>query len=420
VCDWQSKTDISYRCGVPSLPGSNLCILHSPDAGKDVEEFRRQLYKQLDEEGTIEARNERFRFDGYVFPREVVCQDDRDVDHPLVLPKQLEKRVSFTQATFKLDADFEGATFEGAADFRGATFMGNAFFGEAVFKRSAFFEGATFEEDTDFREATFKGYAFFEGATFEGHAFFWEATFEEDTDFRGATFKGFAFFGEATFERSAFFERATFQGDAGFGEATFGGYANFEFSDARNLYLGEQCPRVNALFGNKLGLRRMSREAGPSFWAFVRRTFETIGERERADAAYYLEKVWGRWAAMRGDRRDRIEGWLSYPVDLLLRWSIAYGTSFQRTVMSWLAVVLGFGTVYAVFPHVLGRQPDCIWTLFNWAAAIFASGSCFAKLSLAAREVIPAVGKALLLSESIIGSVLVALTVAVITRKVMR
>ena len=452
MCDWKAETGDPCRCRVPALPGSSLCIFHSPDEGKDVEEFRRRLYEQLDEVGSKELRNMRFDFTGYVFPVRVVCQDDRDAGENLVLPLQLES-ITLHEATFGGGADFDEAMFKGSTNFceatsKGpvgfgrATFEGHAYFGKATFKGLADFGWATFRRIAGFMDATFEGDALFAAATFEGIALFMEATFkgsasfgwarfEGGADFGVATFEGIAFFMDATFKEStnfswatfqvyADFNRATFKGFASFGRVTFEGHADFELAEARNVSLGKRLPRINALFGNELGLRRMSREAGPSFWSFARRAFEKQGERERADAAYYLERVWRRWAAIRGDRRDRIEGWFSYPVDLLLRWSIAYGTSFQRTIMSWLVVIFGFGVVYAGFPHVLGRQPDCIWTLSNWASGIFASGSCFAKLSLASQGSITAVGKALLLCESIIGSILVALTVAVITRKVMR
>ena len=536
MCDWEPRTflfDYQARCRVPALPGTSLCIFHSPhspDDAKDVEEFRRQLYQQLDETGSRETRNSRLWFAGYVFPRRVVCQDDRDGGRALVLPRELEERVAFEEegflrdgggalvlpreleegvtfkeaeflrcadfldakfqgnadfeeATFWEDAVFEGATIGGAALFQGATFGVYALFEKSTFGDLAFFERAQFKSRADFGRATLKGWAVFEGAAFQKQALFYgakfvggvdfggetfgEAKFVGDVDFGGATFEKDANFGKATFdgdtsflgaafttvgrfagttfekdadftgvtfEKDADFRGVMFEKDADFEEATFGGNVDFGMTTFKNGAYFKHCearrigfdigygfglsrPTIHPLMPCRTGLRGMSKRAGPSFWEFVRRTCENGGLRERADAAYYFEKVWYRYAAV---LCMGVSGCIGYPLDLLLRWSIGYGTSFSRTLTSWLIVILGFGAGYAGFPSVLGRRPDCIWTLSNWASGIFASGSCFAKLALASHEAIPAAGKALLLSESIVGSVLVALTVAVIARKVMR
>ena len=226
-----------------------------------------------------------------------------------------------------------------------------------------------------------------------------ESTIEGDADFSGATFKGGAFFGDATIE----------------------GDATFEGAEASFIYLGDGRPTILWWERNREGVTLRDWSTGVSFWRFARRTFAKIDERERADAAYYFEKLWQRRSRLAASGRERLMAIAGYPFEVLfLRLPIAYGTSLVRPLMSWFVSIVLFGGLYAGFPSLIGRTAKSIWTLSNWVISMHFSVTTFTTLGLGDIHPGRLLGKALASIEAVVGGVLMALTVVVISRKLMR
>ncbi|WP_128478725.1 pentapeptide repeat-containing protein [Halorussus pelagicus] len=140
---------------------------------------------------------------------------------------------SFRQATFKY-VTFENAGFHAESDFEHVEFEGDAQFGDVVFDRMADFDEARFHDDACFKDARFKQLAEFRGVEFNGGSrttnddvTFEAATFEDEADFKLARFR-FADFKDATFQGAFNLDRAQFDARADCHRIEVGGTAIFE------------------------------------------------------------------------------------------------------------------------------------------------------------------------------------------------
>lgn len=247
-------------------------------------------------------------------------------------------------------------------------------------------------------------------AEIEGYAFFRDATIEGDAYFGGATIKGYASFWDATFK-----------GGASFAGATFKGYVAFSGTKTASLSLGTGIPTILWWVSNREGVTLKKWSSGYTFWTFARRVFQSMDERERADAAYYFEKLWQRRSRLASSGLERLLAIAGYPFEVLfLRLPIAYGTSLVRPLISWFVMIVLFGGLYAGFPSLLGRAVKSIWTLSNWVISMHFSVTTFTTLGLGDIHPGRLLGKALTSIEAVVGGVLMALTVVVISRKLMR
>jgi len=393
MCEWKSRFLVKgqYRCKVAPEPESRYCVFHKPDE-KDLEEFRKKFYEQIDEIGPEDERNPRYDFTGCVFPEELTVgkTEWRAGNRSVVLPMEIPPGARFDEAVFERDANFGEVIFKGNVGFSGATFRKEAFFGRA-----------TFERDADFRWTAFNGVAILFSAMFRKRAFFGDSTFEKDAEFGEVSFKGNVDFSGATFRTTI----------------------SFEGSQAATVELGVHRPTILWWEKDREGVTMKDWSSGRSFWGFARRTFQKMDERERADAAYYFEKLWQWRSRLSHTARisTRILATLGYPFDLiLLRIPTAYGTSIIRPLMSWFVVITLFGGLYAGFPSLLGRTVKSIWTLSNWVISLHFSVTTFTTLGLG--DIYPGrlLGRALTSIEAMVGAVLMALTVVVISRKLMR
>jgi len=263
--------------------------------------------------------------------------------------------------------------------------------------------------NADFTVATIEGCADFTGATIKGHAEFGGTTIKGYADFRGTTIEGYADFMGVTIEE-AYFWAATFKGEVFFSGARIA-----------HLLLAPGRPTILWWARNREGVTLKNWATGSSFWAFARRTFTEMDERERADAAYYFEKLWQRRSRLAGSGRERLMAIAGYPFEVLfLRLPIAYGTSLVRPLMSWFVFIVLFGGLYAGFPSLIGRTVKSVWTLSNWVISMHFSVTTFTTLGLGDIRPERLLGKALTSIEAVVGGVLMALTVVVISRKLMR
>jgi len=259
-------------------------------------------------------------------------------------------------------------------------------------------------------------HALFVDAKIEGSAEFWNVTIGEDANFRCAEIGGVA----------------SFEG------VTIKGPVDFAFADADGLSLGKGKPTTIPTFrwserglANRCGITLRDLATAPEFWRFAQRMFEKEGERERADAAFYFSRLtrlspwrvkregtWKQQAVQILRRIGMLPGWLADC--LFLRWPIGYGASLPRTIASWFVVLGGFTIVYATVPGALDGPRAALWSGANWAMALYSSVSVFVTLGMGAVQQTCPLGQTLIAVEGVLGALLMALTVAVVTRKFMR
>ncbi len=250
------------------------------------------------------------------------------------------------------------------------------------------------------------------------------------------TIEGDAWFDDAKIEGHASFAGAKIEGHASFAGAKIEGYASFDGLICRSLWLGPNMPRIRGWGNTRCGILITEPEAAISYWRFAQRTFSRTGEREKADAAFYFERL-NRWRILRRTKAKvtktwvrrlwtnwvmRPGYWVLFLLDLLfVRWTTAYGASVARLFFTWFAVIGGFGVTFSMFPRLIGRAGEQIWTLRNWIIGIHYSATTFATLGLG--RINPGgsqLGMALTSIEAILGAVLVALAVLVVGRRFMR
>ena len=451
-------------CQLPAEDSSGLCILHQPSP-KDVERFKEVLYAQLDERGPEDKRNRRFWFAGYVFPMRVFVRETRDEasDKVLVLPARMAK-VSFYGATFEEDASFKSAMFEEDASFKNATFKERVSFSEARFARSVEFTSVTveghfsarragFQTDAYFSNTEFAGGVDFSSAIFSGEAYFWEALFVGDAHFSVVCFWGDAYFGDAAFGRNTNFSEARFTASAIFSRTRFGGTVvfrgttfkkdvSFTGAEAATMDLGVGKPCIRGWGHDRCGVRLDDYITAPSFWRFAQRTFSALGEREKADAAFYLARI-AKWKAFRavdwpsheGGKRWSWIPWLLrclppmitkawttpvWAVDcVFIRWTTSYGASPCRVAATWFLVITAFGAVYSLVPSLIGNGSH-VWSLKNWVVGLHFSVTTFTTLGLGDLRPERLVARVLTSAEAILGAVLVALAILLVGRRFTR
>jgi len=431
MCKWRSALNPDYHCRVSAEPGSDYCIFHEPGE-KDVQRFKQKFYEQIDGDGPEEARNPRYDFRGYFFPTGIVASGGSREAGQLILPKEIAGDLIGGEATIKGDANFGGAMFKGSPSFKHAMIEGHASFFNARIGGHAYFEDVTINGDANFMGATIGGHAFFVNATIERGTNFVDATIGANASFERATIKGDAFFniamigGDASFENAmiggdASFENATIKRGANFCGATFKGHVGVSETKMARISLGTRRPTILWLERNREGVTLKKWSSGHMFWTFARRTFAKMDERERADAAYYFEKLWRRRSRLASSGRERLLAIVGYPFEVVfLRLPIAYGTSLVRPLISWAVLIVLFGGLYAGFPSLIGRMVKSVWTLSNWVIALHFSVTTFTTLGLGDIHPGRLLGKALTSIEAVVGGVLMALTVVVISRKLMR
>jgi len=446
------------NCNVPAEPGQELCILHLASP-KDVDRFKEVLYQKIDETGPEETRSGRFSFASCHFPCgiRIGADTDRKTSSDVLLPVVIEG-----------DVDFVSATIEGNARFDGARIKGNVFFGSAELARDVGFENAEVEGDVYFGDAKVKGLVWFGRSEIGGDVWSSDAEIGGDVYFGDAKIGGNVLFHDTRIEKGIWFDGARIGGNvlfqrakivmAGFADAAIdgdvwfdsaeidgrldlenvkiGGSASFNGFSCRYLRLGLNKPRIRGWGEERCGTSITDPEAAVSFWRFAQAVFSKTGERGKADAAFYFERL-NRWRILRRIKADDYEPWMRrlwqnwvirpgywflFLLDLFfVRWTTAYGASIARLFTTWFAVIGGFAAAFSLNPGLIGRAEASVWTLSNWIDGVHYSVTTFATLGLG--DLSPgesSLGKVLTSVEALLGAVLIALAVLVLGRKFMR
>ena len=342
--------------------------------------------------------------------------------------------LSFLDAAVKMDFWCNRATI------KGFTLFGNAETGAVRFEDASvgglFFVNARIGRYAKFDGIRVRGISHFDRLALAGEATFEKAAFNGIATFDGATFAGNASFKNAKFKKPLSFCSSTINGYARFLDARIGSGATFSGAVCRDLQLGEDLPRTRGRGVKRCGIVIAKAESAVSFWRFAQRAYARSGEREKADAAFYFERL-NRWRVLRRSAADEEAGhirgvwrtgprrfayWLLFLLDLVfIRWTTAYGASIARLFSTWFVVIAGFGATYSLAPWLIGRADVYRWTLRNWVIGFHYSVTTFATLGLG--DVKPgesSLGMVLTLLEAILGAILVALAVLVIGRRLMR
>lgn len=410
-------------CDQKPGPGNSICILHRP-MPKDGDEFVRVLNGRI-QEG-------KFDCSGFVFPVPVVSPAADWPDRGsavVVLPDPIPYGFSFDNAVFCASVTIEYATFEGWAEFNGAEFRDSAVFTGTVFGQFCHFNRCSFLSFTSFANCHFPEGGAFAGCLFSGD----DPCDEEETAFfDNATFEnGFACFGGSRFEVEGSFYCCRFDQAIELAGVRFERGANFAYCKASDVVVGYRRPTTLPLVVQRRGVSFGSSESEQCFWRFARRVYEDQGDRARADAAFYFERV--AEVSPRGVQEDleyeeltnqrrtppilaalRIAlAWARWSADcLLLRWPTAYGVGLARLGFTWVGVVVLFALLY----RTLGVLSESV----TLGGAFYFSISTFTTLGYGDIRPLPGLGSALSSTEALLGGVTMALTVLVIGRRFMR
>ena len=120
-------------------------------------------------------------------------------------PVNFRKKVNFTGAHIKGDAEFSGAQFDDDTDFKGMQIDGNAYFDAKHHQ-----ENDTQLTGHEFNHVRFSGLADFSGVHFKNEAYFDNTRFQQKATFMGAEINGIVSFTEAVFNQETIFNEARF------------------------------------------------------------------------------------------------------------------------------------------------------------------------------------------------------------------
>jgi hypothetical protein len=282
-------------------------------------------------------------------------------------------KLQFNNATFNEDAQFDKAKFNDKVEFKDHTkFNETASFRDATFTRLADFEDAQFSKKADFTDTEFNEDAKFKKATFNGDASFMDVFFKK-VDFGFARFIKIANFNHTEFNDEANFQNAFFNDTAYFILVRFKDRAYFtgasfndtvDFSDA-DIFL---TMKINwSQLEGKLVYDGY-------YYQTLIRNFETLGQSEDANAAYY------KYHVERGERisTKSTRGLIRKIVDIFLYISCGYGVKPRRPLILAGIIIGSFAAFYLKIEDPKNQESKGIWKRF-WGF-VFLSVSIFTTL----------------------------------------
>lgn len=212
--------------------------------------------------------------------------------------------------------------------------------GRAVFNSTCFFIGANFYGKATFRKGMFSGFTSFSNAVFYGPVDLHEAEFQHAAVFRSAKFENWADLGAVNFGRKVTFQKASFLDMVSFdtsilespwlfASAQFSGITSFRLSEIKGAE-----PFVGAQAQNGLvfeDTRFSSEKDASQAYRLASKGWAAVADK-REELLYFYKYMVARRKALKNGFERGIE-WLF--IDL----TCAYGTSWQRTIITWGVVI---------------------------------------------------------------------------------
>jgi uncharacterized protein YjbI with pentapeptide repeats len=337
----------------------------------------------------------------------------------------------FNVATFHEKADFDGAKFHCHADFRRVTFEGPVEFQGVEVSAGAHFNYAAFGGRCDFKKSEFGEFNCIQAKVSEIFNFnlvtvgkstdFYETYFELD-----ATFSHTRFGGEAKFEKVRFgqadFSLTYFNGSVNFLNAIFRRRVNFHQARFEDYI----CLLANFPNGAQLEWEQLKDETGvdtlisnsrngkhheaSNEFGKLRKIFESNNDYDAMDRAYELF----RHHANKGASKSRVSKWFN---TFFLKFCTGYGTQPIRVLLAALGVIAIFAIIYAACGgQIFYPDGGYGWDFYLY----FSLTTFFAGGVEGVRPDFEGGVKMLVAAETILGYLLMALLVVMLTRKLTR
>lgn len=439
-CQWHSETESSFVCRALPVAGERFCIFHLPARNKDQERaFESALRTQLSQTVSRTGFNSRTCLLGYRIPGNLTLS----VLSPTAFRATGEHGCSVLahEPVLMNEADIAGnlevAAYQGAQVghllLLGAHIHGGIRLSHLSVK-SLCLRHSTVGGAVDLQDSVVAGDIDLRSATLEGDLDLSHSHTGTDLLMAQAAVRGDLILSDARVLGTTDLREATVQGTAYFDRTELRGRSRFDFCRAALLWLGENRPRL--VGPARCGIIRPGDwRSGFSFWRFARYAFEDAREADRADRAYYYERVW-KWRS--GWRRTVGESWLitilrapfyglGYIMDLMfLRTATAYGASMYRLFAAWASAILAFSALYYYLgffcPQRLFDLSSPGWQASHWSytLALYYSVATFTRLGNLELHPAAGLGSMLIAAEAVLGTLLVTLTILVIGRKFLR
>lgn len=472
--------DNVWRCPHRPEPGKDTCIFHTALSEKDEEEVVERLVNILTKAASSPEYERIQEFFGAKFG-EVNLYKKLNSDPRKKAVENVKCIFSHSQFAGGLNlSDFD---FDSNVVFAGATVFGGAKYDGIHIGGVADFRGLEVTEELTFREAELRGIARFDDVIIDGEATFVGTEFSGLAKFTGAKFVSSVSFYRCIFEVGKFSENPSFQ-DANLKNADFQSVdltsstfraanlagANLESALLNRASLSDANLRGARMFGTMLGdaaINNRTRflnksEKGSITQKLLNKKYcvydprssserlpnETDRRIDQAKSVYRsIEEIAGRSARPRLQaecfirRQDlqRIEYWRGMfnaglwrhkPINFI-RWGKAmlsklimlYGESPWRVVSTSLFVIIGFAMLYLVDwtepdsggGHIMGQVSDPI----EFGNALYHSVLIFTGLGGSGYDP-SGFGRVFISFEAILGPILTALLIFVLSRRAVR
>lgn len=318
--------------------GNGYCIFHAGPEEKDAREFIEALENYI-LETRITQQLKHYDFNGFVFVGRTYAYDDLGFPgNPINVFGPLEN-VSFMDAEFHSDVNFENEVFKGSTNFAYAEFHGDAQFLNAKFSGSANFSHAKFNGSAGFLNTKFSQTANFERVGFYG-----------DTYFLGSEFYGDANFNRAVFEGHSWISPEFINGGASFRFAALGGVRlsplgldENAWVDFYNVAFANTEIRREDVEGHIIQEHKRDFLGAKGIYSALRNNFRSLGRYDDQVWAFKKEKDMERKVYFYAGRPVK---WFS---SLLLNGLYGYGVEPLKVVLSAVIMVFFFAFLFLIF-----------------------------------------------------------------------
>ena len=339
--------------------------------------------------------------------------------------------ISFRNANFSENANFNGANFDQNVSFSSSHFYKSALFGGAKFSNAAIFEGTDFLGHVDFYINNFTKEAHFESSKFNGDAIFHLVNFTGDAHFDYARFE-YAKFSYIKINRNFILDNSRFANIKLEG-IDFGQKSMLSLTDSDLVRSG------SSLFSAEWNsIRNHLAPDGPIYLALIN-NFKKQESFDDADDCYYQYRMWRQWTKPWWDytKFTDIFAWLAYGYSMKpyypLVWStifiLIFGYNFRRnmSISKYIrketivnrSIENNSAVTSVRFETLFTEEPISFIDPFLFSLTAFTSGlTSFIHPSIEYK--LAEKYERIILVERIIGSVLIALFIFAVGRLMVR